>query len=199
MAGVNDNEPDADGHHGCLIVILGPSGAGKDSILSLARDHLEGRKDVLFVRRSITRPAHDDSEDFEPLNDVEFDAGLKLGRFCFHWQANGLRYALPITMADHLAEGGVAVVNGSRAAYRHMREVFAETRAVLVRVEPSVLRERLKRRGREDADEIEARIERAATYLDAIKPDAVIDNSGLLDDAAAQFVDYVMAESQARR
>ncbi|TDH36228.1 phosphonate metabolism protein/1,5-bisphosphokinase (PRPP-forming) PhnN [Pseudohoeflea suaedae] len=198
MEEVNDIEPASGGRRGCLIVIMGPSGAGKDSILSLARDRLEDCDDILFVRRSITRPLHEDSEDFEPLNDVEFDAGLKLGRFCFHWQANGLSYALPITMVDHLARGGVAVVNGSRAAYRHMHAVFAETRAVLVRVEPSVLKERLRCRGREDADEIEARIERSATYLDAIVPDAVIDNSGSLEEAAAHFVDYVMAERRAR-
>lgn len=183
---------------GCLIVILGPSGAGKDSILSDAKARLVDRNDILFVRRSITRPAHDDSEDFDAVTDDVFDKLLEGGRLCFHWQANGLRYGLPIAAADHLAAGGLAVVNGSRAAFRHMREVFPSTRAVLVRVEPSVLRERLKGRGREDDRQIEARIARAETYLDAIEPDLVIDNSATVEASGALFAEYVLAMARER-
>lgn len=41
---------------GTLVVVVGPSGVGKDSLMDIARRHFSGRDDVRFVRRTITRP-----------------------------------------------------------------------------------------------------------------------------------------------
>ncbi|MAY61124.1 MAG: phosphonate metabolism protein/1,5-bisphosphokinase (PRPP-forming) PhnN [Rhizobiales bacterium] len=177
---------------GGLIVILGPSGAGKDSILAYARERLTERDDIHFVRRAITRPPHDMSEDFLPMTEAAFDTALAAGRYCFHWRANGLRYGLPQSMLGFVEDGGLAVVNGSRAAHPAMCELFPSLRSVLVRVDGSVLRERLRSRGREDKAEIEARIARAETYLDAIEPDVVIDNSGAIEESGERFIAYVL-------
>ena len=185
-----DNGPDR-GNRGCLVVILGPSGSGKDSLLSHAREQLGTRRDIRFIRRAITRPAHEESEDFLSLTEEAFEASAQSGRFCFHWRANGLRYGLPDSMKGFIADGGLAVVNGSRAAYPEMGAIFPCLRSVLVRVDGSVLRERLRLRGREDVAEIEARITRAEAYLDAIEPDAVIDNSGPLEASGDAFVAYL--------
>jgi ribose 1,5-bisphosphokinase len=176
------------GNRGCVIVILGPSGSGKDSLLDHARQKIGARNDIRFIRRAITRPAHDESEDFLPLTEEAFEAAVQSGRFCFHWRANGLRYGLPHSMAGFVADGGLAVVNGSRAAFPAMCGLFPRLRSVLVRVDSGVLRERLRLRGREDEAEIDARISRAETYLDAIEPDVVIDNSGSLESSGAQFL-----------
>ncbi len=192
-------EPES-GIRGCVIVILGPSGSGKDSLLSHAREQLGARRDIRFIRRAITRPAHEESEDFLSLTEEAFEAAVQSGRFCFHWQANGLRYGLPDSMKGFVADGGLAVVNGSRAAYPEMGAIFPCLRSVLVRVDGSVLRERLRLRGREDVAEIEARITRAEAYLDAIEPDAVIDNSGPLERSGEAFAAYLRktAESLVR-
>lgn len=40
---------------GRLVLVVGPSGAGKDTVLTLARDACRGT--VLFPRRVVTRPA----------------------------------------------------------------------------------------------------------------------------------------------
>ena len=42
---------------GTLIVLVGPSGAGKNSLMAYAREQFDADPTVLFVRRAITRRA----------------------------------------------------------------------------------------------------------------------------------------------
>ena len=42
---------------GCWVFVCGPSGAGTDSVMALARDALAERGDIVFALRMITRPA----------------------------------------------------------------------------------------------------------------------------------------------
>ena len=115
---------------GPLVVLLGPSGAGKDTLISYAVRELSRSPDVLFVRRAITRPADAGSEDHIAMAAEEFDAAIDDGRFSLTWAANGLRYGLPRSIEAHLAEGKVAVVNGSRGAWNVIRKVFPSAVAV---------------------------------------------------------------------
>ena len=101
---------------GVLVLVVGPSGAGKDTLIRLARAHFAPADDVLFVRRAITRPEDRDGEGHLPMTPVEFDAAERDGRFAVHWHAHGLRYGIPAIVDAHVGSGGVAVANGSRAA-----------------------------------------------------------------------------------
>lgn len=176
---------------GALVVILGPSGVGKDTLIGLAAKTLAGSGDVFFVRRAITRPAHAQSEDFVAMSDQDFDRALDDGEFCFSWAANGLRYGLPRAMAAHLDNGGVAVVNGSRAAFAGMRGTFRNVHVVEITAEPRVIAARLKARGRESDDEIAARIARAAALARDFEPSLIIDNSGAAELAADELVAFL--------
>lgn len=176
---------------GPLIVVLGPSGSGKDTLMSYARDELAGTADVLFVRRAITRPADAGSEDHVAMSDAEFDAAIDEGEFSLTWAANGLRYGLPRAIETHLAEGRLAVVNGSRGAWTIIQQVFPSAVAVEIRVDPEILAERLEARGRENASEIEARLARAAALESRFEADVIIDNSGEVQAAGAELVAYM--------
>lgn len=176
---------------GPLIVVLGPSGSGKDTLMSYARNELAARDDVMFVRRTITRPADAGSEDHVPMTDVEFDAAIDRGDFSLTWAANGLRYGLPRTIKAHLGEGKPAIVNGSRGAWGVIRQVFPTAVAVEIRVDRSILAQRLQSRGRESAQEIEARLARAAALETGFEADVVIDNSGTLERAGLALVGYL--------
>lgn len=176
---------------GPLIVVLGPSGSGKDTLISYARNKLGDRTDVLFVRRAITRPADAGSEDHVAMTEAEFDAAIDEGQFSLTWTANGLRYGLPRAIETHLGEGRAAVVNGSRGAWTVIQQVFPSAVAVEIRVDPAILAQRLQSRGRESAHEIEARLARAAALDARFEADFVIDNSGPPQTAGSALVAYM--------
>ncbi|KGF69698.1 ribose-phosphate pyrophosphokinase [Hoeflea sp. BAL378] len=174
-----------------MIVLLGPSGSGKDTLIGRARAEFAARPELMFVRRVITRSAEAGSEDHVAMSDEEFDAALDEGRFALTWAANGLRYGLPRDIEAHLAAGKVAVVNGSRGAWGVIRQVFPSARAVEIKVDAGILAQRLERRGRESAPEIEARLARAASLTSPVEPDLVIDNSGPVETAGAALIAYI--------
>lgn len=178
---------------GHLFVVLGPSGSGKDTLMSHARAALEGQGCVMFVRRAITRPPDAGSEDHVAMSEAEFDAAVGAGFFALTWAANGLRYGLPREVNDHLERGEVAVVNGSRGVWDVIRKVFPTALAVEIRVDSQVLAQRLERRGRESREEIEARLVRGAALESCFEADYVIDNSGSPEIAGDQLVELIRA------
>ncbi|WP_394688816.1 phosphonate metabolism protein/1,5-bisphosphokinase (PRPP-forming) PhnN [Hoeflea sp.] len=178
---------------GHLFVVLGPSGSGKDTLMSHARAALAGQGGVMFVRRAITRPADAGSEDHVAMSEAEFDAAVDAGIFALTWAANGLRYGLPREVMDHLLRGEVAVVNGSRGAWSQIRKVFPSAVSVEIKVDRDVLAQRLEVRGRESRVEIEARLARAAALDSSLEADHVIDNSGAPERAGGELVKLIRA------
>jgi len=163
---------------GTLVAVVGPSGAGKDTLIDYARRQLAGEPAVLFVRRVVTRPALASAEDHDSLPPAGFAAARAAGAFAVTWEAHGLHYAIPVAAHRHVAAGGVAVINGSRAALAEIRSAFGSVLTVSVTCRPEVLAARLAARGREDVAEQERRRARAA-ILPGDGPEAVeIDNSG---------------------
>ncbi|GLQ37325.1 ribose 1,5-bisphosphate phosphokinase PhnN [Rhizobium albus] len=175
-------------HAGTLIVVLGPSGSGKDTIIDFAREALGARDDVLFVRRVVTRDAAVQAEDHDTLDEDAFLAADKAGAFAFTWQAHGLRYGLPRSMDAHLASGGIAIANGSRATLPDLRRRYPTLVPVTLAVAADVLAARIAARGRESEAEIAARLQRAERFaLDT--PDlTIIDNNGAPEIAGRAFV-----------
>lgn len=51
----HEPHPGAGAERGIMVVVVGPSGAGKDTLMNLAARHFSGRADVHFTRRVITR------------------------------------------------------------------------------------------------------------------------------------------------
>lgn len=171
-----------------FVAVVGPSGAGKDSLIAAARAALAGDPRFLFVRRVVTRPAEASLEDHDSLGEGEFAEAAARGRFAVTWRAHGLSYGIPATALDHVRAGGVAVANCSRAALAEMADAIAGMRIVLVTAEPAVLAARLAGRGRESRDDIEDRLRRRVEDFPGREHALVIDNGGALEDAAARFI-----------
>ncbi|MEM9135097.1 MAG: phosphonate metabolism protein/1,5-bisphosphokinase (PRPP-forming) PhnN [Actinomycetota bacterium] len=177
---------------GAVVYVVGPSGAGKDSVLRGARDHLDQR--VRIAVRTITRPPSE-SERNREVSPETFAAEREAGRYALSWEANGHRYGIGTEIDDWLDRGAVVVVNGSRAHLPRAAERYGDRlHPLLITAEPEVLAARLAGRGRETAEERLARLQRS----DALgRPDHerlhVIDNSGALDDAVAACVDFLAA------
>ncbi len=102
--------------NGAFIAVVGPSGAGKDTLIAHARAALSGEPQVEFVRRVITRPCDGATEDHDTLADAAFDEALADGAFAIAWEAHGLRYGLPASVDLAIENGHVAVANVSRGS-----------------------------------------------------------------------------------
>lgn len=172
---------------GTLVLLVGPSGAGKDSILAGAATRLGNDPQIIFARRLITRPANAGGEDHIAVSPAEFAACRDAGGLMLYWNAHGLDYGLPSPLATTLDEGKVVVANVSRTVVEEARRRFAPMLLVAIAASSETLAARLAARGREDTGDIAARLARGGG-LTLCAADLVIDNDGPLDDAVESFV-----------
>ncbi|WP_183190289.1 phosphonate metabolism protein/1,5-bisphosphokinase (PRPP-forming) PhnN [Ancylobacter tetraedralis] len=173
---------------GVLVLVVGPSGAGKDTLIGHARERLAARTDIRFARRRITRAA-DATENHIALDEDAFAAGVAAGRFPLHWRANGLCYALGEEVAEDLAAGRIVVANGSRAAVPEARERFLHVKLVHVTAPPEVLAARITARGREGEVALAQRLAREPV-LDG-EPDLRILNVGAPFEAGERLAAFL--------
>lgn len=176
---------------GRLIYLMGPSGAGKDSLIDAAREPLQALG-CEVVRRVITRSAESVGEDAVGVTPEEFQRRKEEGGFALFWRANGLDYGIPVEIDQWLKNGRHVLVNGSRGYLSIALERYPSMLPVLLTVKDGVLRERLLRRGRESLEDIDARLRRNRLFAaDASIGDTQIlrlDNSGDLADAVSSLL-----------
>jgi len=171
---------------GTLILVVGPSGAGKDSIIAGAAELLAGQSRLVFARRLITRPVSGSGENHIEISPAEFEELRRRRGFMLSWQAHGLGYGLPRCFTDALDCGRCVVANVSRTVIDEARRDWAPVAVVAVTAAPAVLALRLAARGRESLGNIESRLGRASavTLHDA---DFLVDNNGELSTAVDRF------------
>lgn len=174
---------------GALILVVGPSGSGKDTLIDAAKSALSGNPRFHFPRREITRPAEAGGEDHIPIDAETFETRRDGGSYALAWGAHGLFYGVPGVIADILEGGTSVVVNVSRSVIDEARSRFPPTAVVTLSVPQDVLRARLSARGRESAEQIEARVARAAAVpVGGANVFAVV-NDGTIDSAVDRFLE----------
>ncbi len=162
---------------GMLVLVVGPSGVGKDTLIAYCRSRLLGSDNIVFPRRTITRDV-DGSEDHESVSEDEFQRRVAAGAFAIHWQAHDLFYGVPTSIDTDIAAGRTVVVNVSRSVIGEARRRYQRLVVASVTARREVVAERLHRRGRETTADIGRRLERART-IDVVGSDIYeIDNSG---------------------
>lgn len=154
-----------------LVLVVGPSGAGKDTLLEAARRALAGDPRFRFVRRVITRPPDAVGEAHESVTDADFF----MRDFALQWQAHGLRYGIP---ADAIAGARIAVANVSRTVIADAACRFS-VRVIEVTAPTDILAARLASRGREAATDVVARLARSVATPDHVPVDTVVNDSSL--------------------
>jgi phosphonate metabolism protein PhnN/1,5-bisphosphokinase (PRPP-forming) len=174
-----------------LVLVVGPSGAGKDTLIAGARTALIGESTYVFPQREITRPAGAGGEEHIAVTAEEFCHRHQAGRYALAWQAHGLSYGVPAAIVDALAAGNTVVVNVSRTIIADARRRFGTVHVARVSVDEAALRRRLAARGREDDQDIEARVARAAAYAVCGPNEIAIDNNGPSEQAVAAFVAFL--------
>lgn len=133
-----------------LILIAGPPGAGKDTLLEAARRRLEGDHRFRFVRRVIDRPQDRRLESHEPLEPEQFRARQEAGAFALVWRNGGANYAVPADIGIDLAQRRAVVANVSRTLLAEAAARFP-VRIVEITAPPDIIARRLAALGRSDA------------------------------------------------
>jgi len=177
---------------GTLFLVVGPSGAGKDTLIAAAA---RARPDLFVPRRVVTRSDTAGGEEIDSVDPREFEDMERAGAFALSWRAHGLAYGIPAELEGALSAGRDALVNVSRGVVDAARARFAPVRVIAITAEPGVLADRLAARGREDAGEIEARLVRSGLALPEGPDVTLIRNDAGLAAAEAALI----AATQPRR
>jgi ribose 1,5-bisphosphokinase len=171
---------------------VGPSGAGKDTLIDGARRQLAGCSGITFATRVVTRPATA-FEAHDSMGEQDFNNAEAQGAFCLSWSAHGLAYGLPASLDDRLLSGEIVVANVSRAIVAAARRRFAEVRVVYITAPAEVLAARRAARGREGAPTvIDSRVMRAAIDDERSAADLVIENVGPPQGGIALLSDFLV-------
>ncbi len=175
---------------GGFVLVVGPSGAGKDTLLRLACAELAGEPRLVLARRVITRP-ESAAEAHDTLDEAGFLAAAANGAFCQHWQAHGLRYGIPARYAAATRAGAVVVANVSRGVVASARAALPGVTAVEITAPAEILAARLAQRARPEDGDLDARLARATAATAQV--DLRILNDSTPEQAAAQLLAHLRA------
>jgi ribose 1,5-bisphosphokinase len=168
---------------GLLVLVAGPSGAGKDTLLDAARVVLAGDMRFRFVRRVITRPAiSSGGEQHESVTIAEFATR----HFALSWQAHGLHYGIPIDIEGDLTIGRIVIANVSRTVIAEAAQRFP-VRVIEITAPTALLAKRLAERGREATSDTIARLARSVALPSGVPMETVV-NDAAIAEGAARFV-----------
>ena len=174
---------------GRLVLVVGPSGAGKDTLIGLARAACADDGTVVFPRRVVTREPSS-YEDNEQVSLEAFRQAQAQGEFAVHWEAHSHCYALRRAMDDQLRAGRAVVANVSRTVVEAMRRAYAEVVVVSITAPAEILGQRLAGRARGSDGRVADRLSRAVDAV-ATAPDVIIVNVGNAEDHARELLQAI--------
>ncbi|ORE98558.1 phosphonate metabolism protein/1,5-bisphosphokinase (PRPP-forming) PhnN [Aurantimonas sp. 22II-16-19i] len=180
---------------GAFVAVVGPSGAGKDTLIRLAAEHFAGDDSFHFARRFVTRTADPDAEDHAEIDEAEFVRRRDAWDFALCWRAHGLGYGLDVSLLTRISNGQTVIANISRSRIGDAAAVFPRVAVAHVVVDEQLLVDRIVRRGREDRA---AAMERARREAPLELPRTIwrvaeIDNSGPVAQGLGRFIAFLEA------
>lgn len=176
---------------GTLVLVVGPSGAGKDTLINAARERLQGDPGFAFPQRIVTRDAMAELEEHGTIDWATFERRRADGTCALSWEAHGLGYLLPREIDTLLAQGRTVVCNVSRRVIGEAEAKYPDVRVVLVTADRPVRTERLLARGRENREEIARRLKRESVDIPHGIHVSTVDNSASLERGIESFIEVL--------
>ena len=170
---------------GGFVFVVGPSGAGKDSLIAFARGAFAGNERIVFPRRIVTR-ASSEHEDHDTIDEAGFAEAESSGAFALHWRAHGLGYAIPKSARDEAQAGKIAICNISRRVVPWTRVHLPNVAVVEITAPAEILAARLAGRARLEDGDLAARLARSLEVWTPV--DASIVNDRSIDEAGRELV-----------
>ena len=185
-----------------LVVISGPSGVGKDTVLDLMKGLDRTWHFVVTVTTRSRRPGEEDGVDYSFVTPSQFQTLVDEDGLLEHAEVYGRSYGVPRAQVEEaLASGRDVIVKPDVQGARTLRTNFPE--ALLIFLAPpdmDELERRLRARKSETAEDMERRI-RAATEEMEARPEfdyVVVNHSGRLEEAVAD-IENIIAWEKAER
>jgi len=167
---------------GRLVVISGPSGAGKGTLV----DGLVARVPDVCVSVSATtrapRPGEVEGEDYLFISPAEFDRRVAAGDFLEWAEVHGNRYGtLRSVVEERIANGRIVVLEIDSQGARQVKELMPEAVLIFI-VAPSFeeLERRIRRRGAETDEQVRTRLRTAVREMRLVDTyDFVVENDDI--------------------
>lgn len=165
-----------------LIYFMGPSGSGKDSVMSWLLAHAPEGVSLRYARRVVTREQEDPNSVDIAVSKQVFNNYLDKQQLAMNWSANGLNYGIKRNELTALRDDEYLLINGSRAYYATAKFLFPDLFAVHITAQLETLKTRLQQRNRESEDSIAKRLYRATQ----IQPGGQLDGLELSNDGEVE-------------
>ncbi|PDW02445.1 guanylate kinase [Candidatus Viridilinea mediisalina] len=183
-----------------LVVLSGPSGVGKDSVLNRMRDLNFPFHFVVTATNRTIRPGEIDGFDYHFVTTERFETMIESHELLEWALVYGQYKGIPkFEVRQAMATGRDVMLRINVDGAATVRQIAPE--AVFIFLAPSStdeLRQRLSVRRTENTNEIEARLAVAATELKQVEhfDYVVINREGHLDEAVNQIRAIIAAEKQ---
>jgi guanylate kinase len=181
---------------GFLLVLSGPSGAGKGTLVDRL---VEARPECVFSVSATTRPRRTSEEDgvqYEFVTREEFERRRSAGQFLEWAEVHGHLYATPARFVDQgVKDGKVVVLDVDVQGGASVRRARPDAVSVFV-YPPSIdaLRQRLLKRNTDSPEVVERRLGNAPGELSQYREYDYLVLNDRLDLAVARLVAIVDAE-----
>jgi guanylate kinase len=180
---------------GILFVISAPSGAGKTTIVRKVISQLPGVNVSISCTTRDRRPEEQDGIDYFFITLDEFSTMEQEGKFIEWAQVHGDLYGTPRANLEKLQHGEDLVLEIDTQGARKIREEFHD--GVLIFILPpslEVLGERLRGRGGDSEEAVQARLRNAQKELDQMGwYDYIVDNTEI-EEATRELTSIIIAE-----
>jgi|SRR3954447_19394213 len=149
-----------------VLVVTGPSGVGKGTLIRRLLERVPGLKLSVSATTRPPRPGEEDGSDYHFLTPEEFEKRLLRGEFLEHAVYAGNQYGTPRSEIDRAPDGLVLEIEVEGA--RQVRERLPEALQVFIAPpSPEALKERLLTRGTDSEEQMKRRLARAEEELAA--------------------------------
>ena len=182
---------------GSLIIISGPSGCGKGTII---KEYLRTNREHAWLSVSCTsrpmRPGDEEGVNYYFVTKQEFERLIKKGEFLEYAEYNGNYYGTPKEYIEsRLASGIDVLLEIEVQGALQVKELVPEAICIFV-MPPSMkdLRERLVGRGTENLDAILGRFKTAYKEINEVTKYNYVITNDTIEEAVAKMQSIIISE-----